>query len=361
MKGIISKILFQKEANLLDSKLYILKSFLAVATAYLIGSRHEIISKDMISVLFGLMLTLEPITLTGIKNGLNQVYATLLGAISTALIIGFLGINVWTIALSVAFTLYVCLKINWREVSPVAIFTSIYMTQYVQTTPAGDPSVFLTARLRLFALLVGVIIAVIFNFLFSFVSYQSMAYKRISLLLESIIKNLQKTLEGIKEKNIDKIVESKRSLPQIFNNIDWVAGLFKDVKKEFKFKHRFLGLQSNKIKYFQRIVWFIRAIAHLNYDINYIFVDKKIILCEFDNNQKQIINAYEQVILRLIKVKELFEKGNIIETNPRQEDIYNHEVKQNILYSRLISNLHEIDVNIDLIEKTIINKKLFEK
>ena len=59
----------------------------------------------MISLLFGLMLTLEPVTLTGVRNGLNQIYASHLGALSTAIIIYCFGINIWTVAISMAFTL----------------------------------------------------------------------------------------------------------------------------------------------------------------------------------------------------------------------------------------------------------------
>src|SRR5690348_807192 len=117
-----SAVRFKKEAILLDSKLYIIKAFFAVMTAYIFAIKNPILKLDTISVLFGLMLTLEPVTLTGIKNGLNQIYATVLGAISTAVIIFIfqsLGISmVWIISLSMAFTLYVCLKIDYRAVSP---------------------------------------------------------------------------------------------------------------------------------------------------------------------------------------------------------------------------------------------------
>ncbi|GKT19327.1 hypothetical protein ADUPG1_004314, partial [Aduncisulcus paluster] len=96
----------------------------------------------MISVLFGLILTLEPVNVTGLRRGWEQFFATLIAAASVAL------------------TLYVCLKVNWRQISPVALFTAIYMTQYIQLDAAGNPSVLLTFRLRVIALGFGVFTAV---------------------------------------------------------------------------------------------------------------------------------------------------------------------------------------------------------
>ena len=246
MRKIISILSLKGEANLLDSKLYILKSFLAVMTAYAIAHNNSVLKLDMISLLFGLMLTLEPVTLTGVRNGLNQIYASSLGALSTAIILYCFGINIWTVAISMAFTLYVGLKINWREVSVVAIFTSIYMTQYVQNTATGEPSIFLTFRLRIFALGVGIMIAILFNFLFSLFSYRNMIYKRITFLLGSTISSLSIILECIKVSDFHNLIKEGKALPTVFNNIDWVYSQFEDIKKESNLKFKMMKLQRRK-------------------------------------------------------------------------------------------------------------------
>lgn len=169
MKKLVSLFFsFKKEAWLFDSKLYILKTFfLSVITAYAIASFFPLLQKDMISLLFGLLLTLEPVTITGIRSGLDQIYATTLGAILTAVIITLFGINIWTVAFSITVTLFVSIKINWKVISVVALFTAIYMTQYVQLDSAGLPSAFLTFRLRITALATGVSVAILYNFIFS--------------------------------------------------------------------------------------------------------------------------------------------------------------------------------------------------
>lgn len=207
MKYFIHLIGLKKEAHLFDSSLYILKALLSVFTVYIFATNNPLVSKDMISVLFGLMMTLEPVTLTGIRSGWNQIYATTLGAISTAILITLLGINVWTIALSVCATLYICLKINYKEVSPVAIFTTIYMTQYVQLNLAGEPSPYLTFQLRILALGTGVFIAIFYNFIFSLFSYKRMEEKRMAYIIDLITVELRQLIRGIEDGNKSLIIQ----------------------------------------------------------------------------------------------------------------------------------------------------------
>lgn len=304
MNKILSVLKLNKEANLLDSKMYIIKSLLAVATAYIWSVHNPILKKDTISVLFGLMLTLEPVTLTGVKNGWDQIYASLLGAISTVIIVYMGGgINAFTIALSVAFTLFVCLKINWRMVSPVAIFTSIYMTQYIQKTASGAPSMALTFRLRMAALGAGVLVAVIYNFIFSFVSYKQMLNKRVLFLIDSIYENLQATSKAIEENNMDKIYMLKTKLPQDFNNIDWVMTFFMDMKKEARFKLKISSINMDLIEKYENMVLTIRTINHLNYDICYTLCDECGDMDISEENREKIANSIKRVLNKLYTLK----------------------------------------------------------
>ena len=156
----ISKTLgLGQEAYLFDSPLYLTKSLLAIATGYIIGRQFPIANLDMISVLLGVMYNLEPLNRLGIRSAISQVLASVIGAAATGVLVLAFGVNVFSVSVGMLLTLYVCLKINWRLVSPVAIFTSIYMTQYLQLNEAGLPSIWLTFRLRIMALSLGILIA----------------------------------------------------------------------------------------------------------------------------------------------------------------------------------------------------------
>ncbi|PKM49816.1 MAG: hypothetical protein CVV02_14515 [Firmicutes bacterium HGW-Firmicutes-7] len=300
-------VLLKKEAHLFDSKLYILKAFIAVLTAYSIAMQFELVQKDMISVLFGLLLTLEPVTITGIRSGLKQISATLLGAICTAVIISIFGISVWTIALSICATLFLCLKINWREVSPVAIFTSIYMTQYIQLAADGTPSVLLTFQLRIFALGVGVFIAIFYNFVFSLFSYKKMERKRIAYIINTLAIHLKRVQEGLVKNSMQMIIQEKRNLPQTFNGIDWLYSLIKDKEKEAVFIQK-LHIKNNfeTLIKLEKLLVSTREITHLIYDSTYILSNE-------DNSTIDIslfkVNS-ELLIKSLLGLSNYFENPN---------------------------------------------------
>lgn len=345
MKKLLSFIRLKQEADLLNSWLYIIKSFLAVATAIIIIHNFSILKLDTISILFGLMLTLEPVTLTGIRNGFSQLYASVLGAASTAVIIYFLGINAFSIGLSMAFTLYVCLKINWREVSAVAIFTSIYMTQYVQKTPQGVPSIFLTFRLRMLALGVGVLIAIIYNLIFSSFYYRSMVYKRVSYLLKNIIENMEKIMLGLEDSDKGKIQEVHQGLPKVFNDIDWCFSLFDDIKKEYRFRLKVTGFKKKDIEKLQNIILSIRSITHLNYDMSYVLLEDAFDWSKLTDNKGSIAQEFLSDIDELKKIKCIFDKENTCAIYSREGISYEgiSGTKEEEYYTRLIHDLREIN------------------
>jgi len=228
MKFWLDKIKLSRQAMLFDSYLYVLKGFLSILTGYLLFHNHDIMGKDMISLLFGMMLTLEPVNILGIKTGLEQIKATLLGGVVTAVLVSIFGINAITISLGVALTMYTSLKLNWRFVSPVAIFTAIYMTQYIQLDAMGEPSMWITFRLRILALGAGIAIAILYNYLFSLAFHNSMLKKRLVYILESLNGHLATYIEEEKEGDLKGL---KSNITGLFSDIDLVISHLLDIKK----------------------------------------------------------------------------------------------------------------------------------
>ena len=79
IRGDVLKLLLSREAKLFDSPLFIIKSFISILTGYLLLHNHYIIGKDMISLLFGIMITLEPVSISGFKSGFSQIEASIIG------------------------------------------------------------------------------------------------------------------------------------------------------------------------------------------------------------------------------------------------------------------------------------------
>lgn len=213
----------KKEAILLDSRLYILKAMCAISAGFILGHAFSITRLDMISVLLGVMYNLEAINVSGVKGGINQMLASTLGALTTGLLVYLMGydVTVLTVAIGMGLTLYIALKIDYRMVSPVAIFTSIYMTQFIQRDIAGNPSVLLTFQLRIAALGLGVLIAITFNYLFSFLYYRQIGRRRLEFAkLQSVI-GLDKSLAELTSQSTDHNANNS-VLAYVFNDIEMV-------------------------------------------------------------------------------------------------------------------------------------------
>ncbi|TCK98458.1 hypothetical protein EDC19_0880 [Natranaerovirga hydrolytica] len=322
-------IKLKEEAHLFDTKIYLLKTFVSVFTAYMIAINHPLLRLDMISILFGLMMTLEPVTISGIKSGFEQIYSTTIGAISTAVIISIFGINSITVALGVCFTLYICLRINWRTVSPVAIFTAIYMTQFVQTNALGEPSPILTFRLRIVALIFGVCIAIVYNFIFSLFAYKSLPTKRILYIINeqiNIIKDIKMTLET---QDISQLELIKEKVQEAFHNIDWIIKHINDMKNDFSMTRN----KKENIEPYKEIAFYIRSINHINYDTCFYLEHYKFQLDNtIESNQLETINNLLSNAYNGLNKKKELDKVELKNTRKM-----NNRIKQNMDYMQNIA------------------------
>lgn len=349
MKKVFKLFLLNKEAYLYDARLYIIKSLIAVLVAYAIVQQLPLVHKDLISVLFGLMMTLEPVTITGIRSGFRQITATILGALVTAIIVYLFGINIWTVALSVSATLFLCLKINWREVSPVAIFTSIYMTNYVQYTASGEPSVILTFQLRILALGVGILIAVIFNFIFSLFFYKQMESKRIAHNLCNLSYQLKELKKGIEEGSVNPFKAVKERLPETFHGIDWLTSLVRDKDKEAKLTKKLFN--HNKYKHnisYYNILIALRTITHLVYDSSYYLIEN------INNLNKQQRDEINIILDGLIKECEYLAThcGNFVMKYTDKVNFNQSLISHDL---RIFDNLNQMEAMIDRINDTLFD------
>ncbi|MDO4799930.1 MAG: aromatic acid exporter family protein [Bacillota bacterium] len=220
-----------QRALLFDAPIYVFKAFVAIAIAY--GLRFvPFIQKDMISVLFAVMLTLEPHNKLGFQRAWEQFLASVIGGGSSLAVLSLFGINSFTVPFVVALTLYLCLRFNWRFVTPAAYFTAIYMSQYVQLMSDGTPDFPMTFALRLSALGAGILIALIVNELFARIFYRKMQHKRLAFVFSSLCDiiralhhqdpDLESRIEVLYE-DIELIEAQNSKMDPLFRNCKRVA------------------------------------------------------------------------------------------------------------------------------------------
>lgn len=267
MERFLKIVGLKKEAILLDSKLYIVKSMLAIGTAFILGRTFDVTRLDMISVLLGVMYNLEATNTSTVKSGFNQLIASFLGALTTGTLVFFFGVNAFTVMLGMGLTLFIALKIDYRGVHPVAIFTSIYMTQYIQLDALGDPSIFLTIRLRILALGLGVLIAIVFNYGFSFFYYKRIGQKRLAYLQLKIDESLELTYSYLTTDHHNHF-DYENLFSVLFADIEMVRSNVTILKGE-----RFIpfkNIEKNNMTIVEDNVRSLKVISHMAYDSCYV-------------------------------------------------------------------------------------------
>ncbi|MBN1623099.1 MAG: hypothetical protein JW903_01910 [Clostridia bacterium] len=226
------KLIFSREAVLFDAPLFVLKTFIALLCGYAIFKNHGFISKGMISLMLGIVLTLEPVNISGLRNGLDQITASLIGGVITVIVVLIGGVNIITVPLAVTITLYVTLLIDWRRMSIMAVFTSFYLTQAIIYTEAGQPDVVSTFGLRMLALGSGVLIAVIINFMFSLFFYKQVFRKRTIFIVEQTIGYLREFVSNCETKDKCNHTELKKKIILNFRDIDVIKSRLLDMRRE---------------------------------------------------------------------------------------------------------------------------------
>jgi len=270
MMHILKKLSLKREAVLLDSWLFIIKAMVALSVGYIAGNTFSVTRLDMISVLLGVMYNLEPTNVSGLRSGYNQLLASTLGALTTGILVYLMGyqISFVTIALGMAFTIFFALKIDYRMVSPVAIFTSIYMTQFIQSTPDGIPSIFLTFRLRIAALGLGVLVAILSNFLFSFLYYKKIGRKRCEFIKLKVISALEMCVSQINDSSIKFHTGPSSAYASVFSDIEMVKSNIQSMLQE-----RFIPFHRKEygnLELMHQIVQNFKNILHFAYDSHYL-------------------------------------------------------------------------------------------
>jgi hypothetical protein len=285
----------KREAILLDSRLYILKAMCAISAGFILGHAFSITRLDMISVLLGVMYNLEAINVSGVKGGINQMLASTLGAMTTGLLVYLMGydVTVFTVAIGMGLTLFIALKIDYRMVSPVAIFTSIYMTQFIQRDLAGNPSVLLTFQLRISALGLGVLIAITFNYLFSFLYYRQIGRRRLEFAKIQSLIGLDKTLEELSSATTDHNANNTL-LAFVFSDIEMVKSNVETMLKETWLP--FNRQERKNLSNIHEIIKSLKIIMHLAYDSNYIYDEGRLTVRDKDIDKLQeIINTLRSI------------------------------------------------------------------
>ncbi|MFN7132102.1 MAG: aromatic acid exporter family protein [Myxococcales bacterium] len=157
---------------------------LAIATVNFIGVR------DQISATFVALVCISPTVFTGIRRGIEQFTASLLGgAITLALLFTFPR-HPLVLGLAMALTVRVAFSVGYWRTYLVAGFTVLYM--YI--LPFDSPTVALEQRML--SVMVGIASSTLVNLGISAFSYRSLFTRRLQLVREALDKACRQIAEA---------------------------------------------------------------------------------------------------------------------------------------------------------------------
>lgn len=164
------------DRSFLALRFWLVKLGLAVLLA--LGCSRLLELQDLLSPAFTALLCIRGTFYTGLHVAMTQLAAVVAG---TGLSLGctaVLGANDLSIAVSVMLAAFVCLKLHWESSTLLVLFTLLF----THLTPLG--SLAQTAEIRILAVLMGVGVATLINYLFSYFRYRRMYYFRLRHALE---------------------------------------------------------------------------------------------------------------------------------------------------------------------------------
>lgn len=155
-----------------------LKAGLAVALA--LACVNAIGLQDQISACFVALVCTSPTVFTGLRRGLEQLTASVLGGLVTIALLLTLPRHPLVLGLAMAITVRAAFVVGYWRTYLVAGFTVIYM--YI--LPFGSPTV--AFEQRIFSVGVGIASATVVNFGISAFSYRSLFIRRLALVREAL-------------------------------------------------------------------------------------------------------------------------------------------------------------------------------
>ncbi len=345
---------------LINIKFKVFKSAAAVFISLYIAKLLKL--PDLLSPAFVAVLCIQPTVYTGIRRGLQEFFVSLLGAIFSLIFVLPYGINLITVPLTVAFTIYVAIKLHLDDSISIAIFTVLYITLF-----PGE-SVIKTTEIRFFSIVIGILSASFVNYLVSFVRYKYLFYTRLLRASEIIYIRFNQLVDSIYDKDVETLNSLLPEIDQIYKQLSNLKKELNDIRKEINIRKRPGGMSVTAAFYMERILSHYEVIIHHLYDLcrtyNEIFnsehkipkfIENRFIsiienLLRYIRNLYKVLNNRDINLLNNEEIKlDTFQSlMNKVKTNKNKENLFTIK-----LFS-IIINLQNISLSISQIRRLIV-------
>jgi uncharacterized membrane protein YgaE (UPF0421/DUF939 family) len=191
------------------------------------------VPKDVLSAAFVSLLCIQPTLVTGVRAGVEQLLASALGAVCTMGFVLLMPITPLTSGASIAVTYAIG---AYMRLSPpamvVALFSSLYMTLLAQDTP------FHTALLRFQSVLLGVVVAIVMNAVFSPIFTKLNLAVRVRRSLEAVKAQLASLRAALVAREASALEAQLTAFQGTFGQLVAVKNDLADMRREFRLPWR---------------------------------------------------------------------------------------------------------------------------
>ncbi len=274
---------------LINIKFKVLKSAIAVFISLYLAKLLNL--PDLLSPAFVSVLCIQPTVFTGIKRGLQEFFVSLLGATLSLILVLPYGINLITVPITVALTIYIAIKLNLDDSIPIAIFTVLYITLFPME------SVWITTKIRFLSILLGIASASFVNYLISFIRYKYLFYSRVLRVCEITYHKFSQFLEAVYDKDTLQLNSLLPQIDQIYKQVNNLKSEVTDIRKEIKIRKAPGGINDSIAFTIERILSNIEIIIHHLYDLSRVYYE---IFNEEINITKNIDNKITNIMGELL-------------------------------------------------------------
>jgi len=263
------KILKKNNSIILyNTKLYLLKMFLVVGTAFMIWNTRIIYEQGLIVILFSAIMMGKSVYGIRYKAFLKELICAVISGIITAGIIELFGVDIISCAVSLTIAILVNIKVNWREKLYGGLLVNIYIIGN-SISLINSPIKPLTSYMYgIIGLIIGGLIAILFNSLFSTTFFNKLVNNSFKFFIGELISIIKSMMNGLEYEQYHIFHMNTKKFHRVFKDIEWIYSHYEENWNEDKYRQYSDAYERKKLNNCVHIIMFIREIGVGLFNIN---------------------------------------------------------------------------------------------
>ncbi|PCJ20277.1 MAG: hypothetical protein COB02_04380 [Candidatus Cloacimonadota bacterium] len=196
---------------------------------------------DKLSPIFCALICISPDILGNFKRGFQQLFGAVLGVVIGYVFAKFFGVVALSTAFAIGLTFFICYYLGWSSILTSAFFTVLYMHILIIENNLEH-----TFIVRLQAVTLGIAIATLINYIFSFLRHHKIYSARFKRCVSILIMYMVPLIEACRKnrKDLQKELSYLRSISLQVRQLALEIGSYNSMGKR---KSKIFGVKKERI------------------------------------------------------------------------------------------------------------------